>query len=138
MGQAHPEKSWGDYVPAGLSVRLGTVSNIMVPPLRPLRHNSATPIARTYKKSILIRSQNGRNGNGLLKRMVLSEQLKEYITERCRHRIKFVPHDSCQLKDNVRNRIFHELIQVYKQELPVSHASPARSHACPDAVSYTN
>ena len=121
-GQAHPDSSWGDYLPPGLTGRLEEVSNTMLPDLRPLASTSAKPSARRYKKTITLRFQNGRNGVGQMKRMVLDENLKEYITERCRPRVKFVPATSEQLIKNERNRIFAELIKVYRKELPVSFA----------------
>ena len=99
---AHPEPSFGDYLPSGMPMRLGNICRELLPPFAPTRKG----VARPQKKVIALSHQNRREAVAPYKRMVLSLDFKECIQEKSRSSVTWVEPSSEALVDNVRNRVF--------------------------------
>jgi len=138
---ANPEASIGDYLPSGMAKRLGNIHNARFPAFLPKHaEDQYLRTSRPAEKVITVRVQNQRFLT--YKRMVLDEQFKCYIQPKAQAHINFVPSDSDELIDNVRNEKMAELVAVYhhgaeKAALPLAvslngqHDEPATPKGAP-------
>jgi len=102
----NPEPSLGDYLPSGVTLRLGRVCTDLLPPFKPTKKGEA----RAPKDVIRLRHQNARDAPKPYARMVLSDELKEYIQSKSRSSVTWVEPSSEALVDNIRNSVMSELV----------------------------
>ena len=124
---AHPEKSYGEYLPPGMAARLAFLAEQLLPPLQPFNAGSNNPRPRKKKKMITNRWTNARNG-GEFKRIVLDEAYRQHFTERIACRLQFVETGSDQLdpKTNRRNWYFGIALKIASGEIQVCCRPPPR------------
>ena len=124
---AHPEKSYGEYLPPGMAARLAFLADQLLPPLQPFNAGSNNPRPRKKKKMITNRWTNARNG-GEFKRIVLDEAYRQHFTERIACRLQFVETGSDQLdpKTNRRNWYFGIALKIASGEIQVCCRPPPR------------
>ena len=127
----NPEPSMGDYLPCGMTKRLGKIHDARFPPFKPLNFGSkmAAQKSRLSNRVIADRFQNGRTGT--YKRVKLDEKFVGYFGEKTArhmsHGVNFFPSTSEELEDNELNNTMEQLVKVYNGGLQVCVALPRRT-----------